>query len=77
MPMISAQHLVLVIQAIDSKIAELDSTLNSLPPDQGAELEQLLLSYDNVAVALEREYRVALTEFSNLPPYEKLVRPDQ
>lgn len=74
MPTISASHLALAIQAVDAQIAELDRTLDELPADKGADLEPLLLSYMNAAKAFEREYRIALAEFSNLPPYEKLVR---
>lgn len=74
MPTISAQHLVLVIQAVDAKISEIDRRLDSLPPDQGAELEPLLLQYINAAKELEREYRTAAAQFSNFPPYEKLVK---
>ena len=76
MPTISASHLALAIQAVDARIAELGRTLGELPPDQGADVESLLLEYMNAAKAFEREYRIALAEFSNLPPYEKLVRAD-
>jgi hypothetical protein len=77
MPTISALHLALAIQAVDAKIADLDRTLDELPPDEGADLEPLLLSYMNAAKAMEREYRVAQAELSNLPAYESLVRPEE
>lgn len=70
----SPQHLVLVIQAVDAKIDELEGELASLPAGEGSELESLLLSYVNAAAALEREYREVLAQFSNFPPYESLVK---
>ena len=74
MPHINGATLVLAIQAVDSKIAELEQEIDSLPSDQGGELESLLLSYTNAAEAMKRAYAEALAEANNLPPYEKLVR---
>jgi hypothetical protein len=74
MPNVSGNNLVLVIQAVDFKIAHLERTIDALPPDEGSELELLLLSYTNAAEALKRAYQEALAEASNLPPYEKLIR---
>jgi len=66
----------MVIQAVDFKMADLEQKIDSLLPDEGSELEELLLSYANAAEALKRAYQEALAESSNLPPYEKLVRSD-
>lgn len=74
MPNINGRTLALAIQAVDFKIADLEQTIDSLPADEGSELETLLLSYTNAAEALKRAYQEALAESDNLPPYEKLVR---
>jgi len=76
MPNVSGRTLVMVIQAVDFKMADLEQKIDSLLPDEGSELEELLLSYANAAEALKRAYQEALAESSNLPPYEKLVRSD-
>lgn len=74
MPNVNGRTLVMAIQAVDFKIADLEQTIGSTPPDQGADLESLLLAYENAAEALKNAYAAALAETSNLPPYEKLVR---
>ncbi len=76
MPTISASHLVLVIQAVDFKIADLEARIEALPDNEGSELESLLLDYDLAADALKQAYQEAAAQFSNLPPYEQLVRPE-
>ena len=52
----------------------LERSIDALSVDQGAELEELLLGCANAAEALKRAYLEALTQASNLPPYERLVR---
>ncbi len=74
MPNVNGNTLVLAIQAVDFKMADLEQTIDSLPPDEGSDLEALLLSYTNAAEVLKRAYHEALAESCNLPPYEKLVR---
>ena len=76
MPNINGKTLALVIQAVDFKIADIERTIDQLPSNQGAELESLLLSYENAAETLKRAYQEAMAEVDNLPPYEKLVRGD-
>lgn len=76
MPTITGNTLVLVIQAVDFRIADLERRLDALPPGQGSELEELLLGYENAAQALKCAYQEALTEAANLPPYEHLVKGD-
>jgi len=76
MPNVNGKTLALAIQAVDFKMADLEITIDSLPPDEGSDLESLLLSYANAAHALKQAYIEALSESSNLPPYEKLVRSD-
>lgn len=74
MPNVNGRTLAMAIQAVDFKIADLEKSIDSLPPGQGAEMESLLLAYDNAAEVLKRAYQEALLEVGNLPPYEKLVR---
>lgn len=74
MPNVNGRTLVLAIQAVDFKMAEIERELDTSPADKGAELESLLLSYDNAAADLRRAYQEARSEADNLPPYEKLVR---
>lgn len=74
MPNVNGRTLVMAIQAVDFKIADLEKTVDELPPDRGADLESLLLAYENAAEVLKGAYAEALSEASNLPPYEKLVR---
>lgn len=76
MTTLDGRTLVLAIQAVDFKMADLERRLETQPPDQGADLESLLLSYSNAAEALKRAYQETLTEADNLPPDENLVRGD-
>ncbi|NJD08690.1 MAG: hypothetical protein FIA97_19685 [Methylococcaceae bacterium] len=74
MTTLNGKTLVLAIQAIDFKMADLEKKLDAEPPDRGADLEELLLGYSNAAEAFKRAYQEALTEVDHLPPYESLVR---
>lgn len=74
MPNVNGTTLVLAIQAVDFKMADIERTIDNLPPDQGADLESLLLGYTNAAEALKHAYQEARSEIDNLPPYESLVR---
>ena len=74
MPEVNGRTLVMAIQAVDCKIAELERDIEAQPSTSGADLEELLLSYENAAQALKRAYEEARAEVDNLPPYEKLVR---
>jgi hypothetical protein len=74
MPNVNGRTLAIAIQAVNFKIADIERAIASLPEDEGADLESLLLRYVNAAEALKLAYEEALTEADNLPPYEKLVR---
>ncbi len=71
---ISGNTLMLAVQAVDFKMADLERTIDAMPPDEGGDLEALLLAYSNAAQALKLAYLEAQAARSNLPPYETLVR---
>jgi hypothetical protein len=74
MPNVNGRTLAIAIQAVDCKMADIEREIDALSADKGADLESLLLSYENAAEALKRAYHEACSEADNLPPYEKLVR---
>lgn len=74
MPDINGRTLAVAIQAVDFMMADLERTIDALPPDEVCDLESLLLSYITAAHALKRAYHDALAESDNLPPYGSLVR---
>lgn len=74
MPQINGSALMMSIQAVDSKIAEISQRLETDDSPEAGELESLLLSYTKAASSLKAGYEEALRTTSNLPPYEKLVR---
>ncbi len=73
MPEINGITLMMAIQAVESKLNEIERRLQDEACPNGAELESLLLSYDKAATALRTGYEEALRLSSNLPPYEELV----
>lgn len=70
---IDGKTLALAIQSVDFKISALEKTLDELPEDQGAELESLLLAYENAAQVLKHAYQEACIETGNLPAYDRLL----
>lgn len=70
---VNGNTLALVIQTVDFKIRALEKSLDELPEDQGAELESLLLAYENAAQVLKRAYQEACIEADNLATYENLL----
>lgn len=73
MPEINGITLMMAIQAVESKMNELERRLQDEACQNGAELESLLLSYDKAATALRIGYEEALGLAGNLPPYEELL----
>lgn len=70
---IDGKTLALAIQSVDFKISALEKSLDELPEDQGAELESLLLAYENAAQVLKQAYQEACIETGNLPAYDRLL----
>lgn len=73
MPEINGITLMMAIQAVESKMNDIERCLQDDACPNGAELESLLLSYDKAATALRIGYEAALKGSSNLPPYEELI----
>jgi flagellar hook-basal body complex protein FliE len=71
---ISGSTLVAAIQAVHSKMKDLETRLEAGDPED-ADLETLLLSYEKAAAELRTAYEEALKTTSNLPAYQQLVRP--
>lgn len=74
MPNVDIKTLAIAIRAIDSEMTNMEKQLAALLPDQGADLEILLLDYSNAAEKLKNAYIEAVASVSNFPAYEKLVR---
>jgi hypothetical protein len=76
MPEISANGLVMAIQAVDAKIWMLREQIDKADEgDRGlCDLEDLMLAYCTTAEEMRQAYEKALMLSCNLPPYEKLVR---
>lgn len=75
MPQISGSTLVMAIQAVDAKIHQITEQLETDASPEAGDLELLLLSYEKAAQELRAGYEEAQRTISNLPPYQKLVRP--
>jgi hypothetical protein len=67
---ISAQSLVMIIQAVDSEVQR----LKAIPDEETVPEDGLFLEdYIKVAEELEEAYQEASKMVINLPPYEQLV----
>ena len=77
MPEISGNALMMAIQAVDDKINRLKTMIDASDPDEPdlADMEEAMLAYCNTADELRVGYEAALRLSSNLPAYERLVRP--
>jgi hypothetical protein len=73
---VSAQTLMMAVQAVDAEISRIKESvagdLGELDPDT----QEFLLSYGKAAMELKARYLDACKSISNLPPYEKLVASD-
>ena len=70
---VKPQTLMVVIQCVAAQIKTIDRRLEEEEPDDAAELEQLLVSFDLAAADLKLAYLDALTKFSGLPAYEEIA----
>lgn len=75
MPHISGSTLMMAIQAVDAKINQIAEQLETDDGPDAGDLELLLLNYEKAAQELRAGYEEAQRTTSNLPPYQKLVRP--
>lgn len=71
---IKPQTLMVAIQCIAAEIKLIDKQLEGNEPDNAAELEQLLLTFDLAADDLKVAYEIAFNQYSELPAYEVLVK---
>ena len=67
------QTLIVAIQCVANEIKLLDRRLNEEEPQNAAELEQLLVSFDLAADDLKMAYQDLLKQYGELPPYEELI----
>lgn len=75
MPEVNGRTLMMAIQAVEIELLRLDIEITAAGEDADPDSEELALCYSNAAHDLERAYREACAEFSNLTPYEELVAP--
>lgn len=71
---IKPQTLMVAIQCVAAEIHTIDRQLEDDEPDNAAELEQLLVSFDLAADDLKVAYEEALKQYSELPAYDDLRR---
>jgi hypothetical protein len=71
---VSGTTLMMAIQAVHAQVRHYESLLKSETLRDAAEIQSLILSYENAARALEHAYRQERVNGSNLPEYETLVR---
>jgi hypothetical protein len=67
------QTLMVAIQCVAAEIRAIDRQLEDEEPDNAAELEQLLVTFDLAADDLKTAYEAALRQYGELPPYEELI----
>jgi hypothetical protein len=67
------QTLAVSIQCIVAVIKALDKRLQDDATENGAELEQLLVTFDLAQSDLQAAYQIALAQYGGLPAYEELV----
>ena len=71
MPQISANTLVVSIQAVDTQVRQLRKAVER--DDAEAEEMQLLEQWEDAARDLESAYDIEARNVLNLPPYDELV----
>jgi len=67
------QTLMVAIQCVAAEIRVIDQQLKNGEPENAAELEQLLVTFDLAAEDLKNAYEAALNQYGGLPAYEELV----
>lgn len=71
MPQISANTLVVAIQAVDAQVRQLRKAVER--DDAEVEEMQLLEQWEEAARDLEKAYDIEAKDVLNLPPYDELV----
>ncbi len=72
---LSAQTLVVAIQAVEAERRNLEAARENAEGPEAADLDELLFSVDRAAGELKDAYTISRLEYDNLPPYEQLVKP--
>lgn len=72
---ISAQTLVVAIQAVEAERRNLESARETAEGSEAADLDELLFGIDRAASELKEAYTISRLEYDNLPPYSQLVKP--
>jgi hypothetical protein len=71
---IKPQTLMVAIQCVAAETRAIDKQLEDGEPDNAAELEQLLVSFDLAADDLKEAYEEALKQYGELPAYNELIK---
>lgn len=72
---ISAQTLVVAIQAVEAERRSMESARETAEGPEAADLDELLFAIDRAASELKDAYTISRLEYDNLPPYSQLVKP--
>jgi len=70
---LSAQTLVMLVQALDAQIRDIKATVNGDVTELEPDAQELLMAYSQAAMELKAYYREAQKATPGLPPYDKLV----
>lgn len=71
---IKPQTLMVSIQCVAAEIEAIEKQLEDGEPENAAELEQLLVTFDLAADDLKTAYENAQKKYGELPPYGELVK---
>ena len=67
------QTLMVAIQCLAAETRRIEQSLEAESPENGAELEQLLVAYDLAADDLKAAYLASQARFAGFPSYDSLV----
>jgi hypothetical protein len=74
MPDVSGNTLLMAIQAVQDAMKSLEARLDD-PDIDPLDDTEMLIAYTRAAEELRQAYEIARLNTSNLPPYDKLVPP--
>jgi len=74
MPELALSTLIISIQSVQKQIEHFEGLLESETVRDKAEIQELLLTYDQAAEELKKIYISKRQEGSNFPEYENLVQ---